>query len=195
MQLNETESLSSYFLSQNNIRRNKMKWVNEWNDNDILFFKQILYFMMNKYEVLETPIKYLHPLPPPLSLSFSHEIRDPFILFGVQTLQTESYAVFSRRRAFDRVRGRRINDLRKVRERGRYRLGWGYAREVCGSGMGVTRRAATRGVQVTRVAQVASPDAPCRAGPNLALVALGSIFLLFLTFTLALRRVLLNVEI
>ena len=61
--------------------------------------------------------------------------------------------------------------------------------------MGVTRRAATRGVQVTRVAQVASPDAPCRAGPNLALVALGSIFLLFLTFTLALRRVLLNVEI
>jgi len=70
MQLNETESLSSYFLSQNNIRRNKMKWVNEWNDNDILFFKQILYFMMNKYEVLETPIKYLHPPPHP-SLSFS----------------------------------------------------------------------------------------------------------------------------
>lgn len=42
--------------------------------------------------------------------------------------------------------------------------------------MGVTRRAATRGARVAGVARVASPDAPCRTGANLAPIALGPSF-------------------
>lgn len=100
-QLSEIESLNSHY----NVDHNKTRSVNKRNDNGVLFSKQLLYSTMSKREAIqrrELRVSFLSvKLARTCSLSFrcaSRIVR----------------CVFSRRRAFDRARGRRINDLRKV---------------------------------------------------------------------------------